>query len=347
MRLLAVLLWVQIVLFIAAVILLFGHGLWLRVIEGWTRPWLEQGRVALRRTIYGSGISEPDRQLLLRLPRSLQFRLVSELARSLTGTPRARLEQLAAEMGMVRRAERQTRSLFWWERLRGARVLTLLRKGDSVMPHLLRDRHPTVRTQAVEWASTHPTPETTRELFELMLDPSRLCRFTVRDTLLSIGAAGTDQLLEFLSIQKGPPAAAALEVATGRVDPRFLEPALRLSADDFGETRARAANLLAALGGERAIDRLVALLEDDDPEVRAAAAQGIGKLRHWPAAPLLAPRLRDRAWLVRREAGFALRAIGGPGLIYLRRFLNDNDRYAADMARQILDLPLNVDPRQA
>ena len=75
------------------------------------------------------------------------------------------------------------------------------------------------------------------------------------------------------------------------------------------------------------------------PEVRAAAAQALGKLRHWPAAAALAALLRDRAWEVRRAAGFALRALGAPGLLFLRRSLQDTDRYAADMARHVLGLP--------
>jgi hypothetical protein len=60
---------------------------------------------------------------------------------------------------------------------------------------------------------------------------------------------------------------------------------------------------------------------------------------HWPAGPAVARLLRDRAWEVRRASGLALRRLGSPGQLLLRRALTDADPFAADMARQVLDLP--------
>jgi hypothetical protein len=62
-------------------------------------------------------------------------------------------------------------------------------------------------------------------------------------------------------------------------------------------------------------------------------------MQHWKAASLLASRLRDSAWRVRRAAGLALRSIGAPGTLFLRRALKGDDAFAADMAQQVLDLP--------
>jgi hypothetical protein len=62
-------------------------------------------------------------------------------------------------------------------------------------------------------------------------------------------------------------------------------------------------------------------------------------MQHWQAASSLANGLRDRTWRVRRESGLALRAIGAPGVLFLRRALKGDDRFAADMAQQVLDLP--------
>jgi hypothetical protein len=44
-------------------------------------------------------------------------------------------------------------------------------------------------------------------------------------------------------------------------------------------------------------------------------------------------------WDVRRAAGLALRATGAPGAILLRWAKDDEERFASDMARQVLDLP--------
>ena len=44
-------------------------------------------------------------------------------------------------------------------------------------------------------------------------------------------------------------------------------------------------------------------------------------------------------WLQRTQGGLALRAIGAPGTLFLRRATKSDDRFAADMAHQVLDLP--------
>ena len=65
----------------------------------------------------------------------------------------------------------------------------------------------------------------------------------------------------------------------------------------------------------------------------------LGRIGHWPAAPALAKRLQDPAWLVRRNAALALRSLGAPGELLLGRALREDDRFARDIARQTLDLP--------
>jgi hypothetical protein len=62
-------------------------------------------------------------------------------------------------------------------------------------------------------------------------------------------------------------------------------------------------------------------------------------MQHWPAAARLAESLKDSTWRVRLDAGLALRALGAPGALFLRRALKGNDPFAADMSQQVLDLP--------
>jgi HEAT repeat protein len=128
-------------------------------------------------------------------------------------------------------------------------------------------------------------------------------------------------------------------VAESVAEPRFLTSALRLSQDDKIGVRSAAAKLLGAIAGAEAAARLVEMLADSDSHVRAAAASGLGRMHYWQAGSQLAERLRDERWRVRREAGLALRAIGAPGTLFLRRALKSDDRFAADMAQQVLDLP--------
>jgi hypothetical protein len=43
--------------------------------------------------------------------------------------------------------------------------------------------------------------------------------------------------------------------------------------------------------------------------------------------------------VVRSQSALALRRLGAPGELMLRRALDDADRFAADIARQVLDAP--------
>jgi hypothetical protein len=288
------------------------------------------------------GVTRPDElALLCSLPFGLQVRLFVDLAPNLSGLQRERLTGLARDVGLVKRAERQCTSVFWWRRLQGARLLTILGGGESVLPSMFRDPRYEVRAQVAEWAAEHPVGPVTESLVEMLGDAKTLCRFTVQDSLLRLGSAAVDPLTRRLLTGRRSQheLTAALRVAGGLSDPRFLRPALHLCSDERPEVRTLAVSVVGGLGGREAIEVLLARLSDPSADVRAAAARSLGKLGHWPVAAPLAKLMRDQSWEVRREAALALRALGTPGLLLLRRSLNDRDRFAADMARQVLDLP--------
>ena len=273
------------------------------------------------------------------LPRSRQLELLTGLAASIGGGERSRLRRVADELGLVDRAERWCRCRPWWKRLRGARSLTLLGGGDHVVGPMLADRRPEVRAQAAEWAADHPSPEVVSRLLTMLGDPEALCRFSAKDSLLRIGRAACGPLASFLSEARADEREDALEIAVGIAEPGLLGSALSLCRHDHAGTRARAATLAGAIGGEAAVEALTDLLADRDPAPRAAAARALGKLGHWPVAPQLASLLGDPSWEVRQAAALALRAIGAPGSLMLRRSRSDDDRFARDMARQVLDIP--------
>jgi HEAT repeat protein len=77
--------------------------------------------------------------------------------------------------------------------------------------------------------------------------------------------------------------------------------------------------VLAAMGGERATELLISLLDDPSPELRARAAEALGGLAAEPATDKLTGLLRDRVAEVRSAAASALASIGRraacPGII--------------------------------
>ncbi|HYH83807.1 MAG TPA: HEAT repeat domain-containing protein [Longimicrobium sp.] len=323
----------------AALLTIFGHA----ARSGWRErragPALERGRIALASVGVSPRVDRADVALLKALPRRLQVRLFVELVPSMAGSQRGRLTSLAHDIGLIAAAEWMCGSRKWWRRLSGVRLLTALGGGDNVVPALFRDRHPAVRTEAAEWAGQHGRPEIVEKLVSLLDTPEAVGSWVLRDSLLRIGPACIPALAAYLETRSGARAEPALEVAAGLADPRFGAAAARLCGDPHPGVRARAAVLAGAIGGDALVLRLEWLLDDADPAVRAAAASALGRLGHWPVATRLARMLRDPAWNVRSQSALAMRRLGSPGLLLLRRALDDEDRFAADIARQVLDMP--------
>lgn len=302
-------------------------------------PRIAKGRKVVGEHLAGREVSEAQRAELRALPTAIRIRLLADPGAALSGGGRERLTVLAGELGLLAWAERRCASRRWSRRLRGLRLLTVVGGGDDWVPILLSDANREVRAAAATWSADHPDPQSVGRLLGLLGDGEPLVRFMAKNALLRIGRASVGPLAYRLSRVSGRELEGALEVAIGLAEPRLATPALPLASDDSARVRALAATLTAAVGGAHAVATVEGLLGDPAPEVRAAAVEGLGKLGHWPSGPAIALALRDPAWEVRRQAALALRALGAPGLVLLRRTLMDEDRYARDMARQVLDLP--------
>lgn len=326
--------------------IVLSHGAWLDTAGRRRRERAEQARKLLARKL-----SEPtdlaltieERQSLERLSDDALADTFLDLARNTEGSSRARLREYARQAGVAARADRLMRSRRWHKRLKGVRLAALL-GGSSRRPlELLEDKRVEVRAAAAEWVAEHPSAEGIDRLVRLLGDPAGLCRFTVQDSLIRIGDASTDVIVDrtvqnydVLTVQS------ALIVASKLRSQRFSTLAYAASHRENPVVRTSAIALVAALGGGDAIARLRFALQDSEPDVRAAALRGLGRLRDHESIGSIAAALRDPSFAVRREAGFALLELGAEGELQLHRFREDQDRYASDMARQMLDLPAAV-----
>jgi hypothetical protein len=338
-QLLNVIMLVEVALLALAVSMFFLHGMWLHLTARRMERLSKKGRESLARFVTHGIVNIADLDVLKRLPHDVQDVTVLEMSRSLGGMGRERLRFVAQQVGVTDRARALCRHRRWTRRLRGARILSRLDVADRLVLKLLADRHPAVRAQAAEWAAAQPSVEVISAMLELLADPATQARFAVQNALLRMGNVIAGPLSTFLETHSDRAAEAGLRVAESVAEPRFLTSALRLSrAEDVG-VREAAAKLLGAIAGAEAAARLVEILTDGDSHVRAAAASALGRMHYWQAGSQLAERLRDERWRVRREAGLALRAIGAPGTLLLRRAVKGDDRFAADMAQQVLDLP--------
>lgn len=330
---------VEIALLVLAVAVFFSHGLWLFLHQRRVLLLTETARESLARLVTRGTVNVEDIALLRQLRQDVQETVFLEVSGNLTGAGKERLRFVAREVSLLDRAQKLCASRRWTRRLRGARVLSRMDVADPAVEKLLADPNPAVRAQAAEWAAAQPSAPIIAAMLTMLADPATQARFAVQDALLRMGGIVAEPLAAFLATHSGLPAESGLRVAEALAATAFRPAALRHSASDDAGVRIAATNLLGAIGDAPSAERLTELLKDPDSHVRAAAARGLGRMQHWQAASQLADGLRDAAWHVRRDAGLALRSIGAPGALFLRRALNSDDRFAADMAQLVLDLP--------
>lgn len=264
--------------------------------------------------------------------------LLVRLADAVTGQASATVTAIARRSGLLARVERRLRSVSRWRRLRAVRLLTRLGGGEDTVPGLLEDRAPQVRAQAASWVVRHGDDAAVAALVARLVDADRLARFAAADGAVRLGSRAAPALATVIARTEGPAVVPALTVAAALNEAPLLAGAVRPHAGARDpEVRAAAVRALARMAGAAEEEVVAAALDDEDPRVRAEAAEACGRTGLWQIAPRLGALLRDPSWDVRRAAGLALRGLGGPGSLVLRRSLDDEDRFAADMARLVLD----------
>jgi hypothetical protein len=265
---------------------------------------------------------------------------LATLGQHVTGPQRELLRTWATQVALDHWAHRSTWSARGDRRVAAISVLSTLGIRDDLRDRACGDRSARVRGCAAETDFLPASPARVDRLIGLTTDPSPRVRFAARDSLARLGGAVAPALLPYLDSADPSVAAAALDVAQTTPHLVLLPAALRLSgADRLSSERLAALRLLSLLDCPQRVTVLRAALDDADPQVRAAAADGLRRARAVVAAGPLADRLRDPAWEVRRAAGRALVSLGPVGQVLLRSAVRSDDRFAVDMARSMLHLP--------
>jgi HEAT repeat protein len=329
---------VLVVLVAVTLVVWLAHAAWATVRErrvaALRPPALQAVATAIR-----EGDSPPAIDALGTLNRDSRVGAVVDMAFTVAGDQRDRLNSLVRETGIWRRAIGWAVSRLWSRRLRAARLFALFGSGSEAEgDHLLDDPRADVRAQAAEWAGEHPLPSRMDRLARMLADPDPRCRFAAREALIRSGPAAIPSIRARLEAADGESLPDVLAVAAALAVPEFLPPGLELCSSPDPAVRAGAATLAGAIGGPDAVAALSALLRDQSPRVRIAAVQGLGSLGHWQTAGQVAELLEDETWAVRRAAAFALDRMGPTGSLLLNRAAREGGRATADTARYALGL---------
>lgn len=315
---------------------LLGHA----ALLSWREPRQSARRSAARRLLAAAATDATAMPgalaSLASFPADEQRALVGGLAPLLAPSERASLHRMAADVGLIRRAERDCAHRDWGRRLRGAALLTAVGGGEAIVAGLLRDPNPLVRAQTAAWAADHRSVDVTAALIDGFADEGNEARFACGYALAQARGAALDQIVARCLAEERSATAVALAHAVR--DVRCLPVALRGASDASAELRARSARLLGLLGGSEAASTLVELLGDPAPEVRLAAVAAIGRMGQWTTVAALIAALRDSNAHVRRATVAALRDLGPPAILLLRRAAAGSDPEAAEAARRALAL---------
>jgi HEAT repeat protein len=176
----------------------------------------------------------------------------------------------------------------------------------------------------------------------LLEDPAREVRLSVARAL---GKLGRPEAVESLvdAYDRGGIAAVPAAASILRIGPSSAEPLRDLLGHADAGVRAMAAQLLGQLNVFDAAPQLVALLGDSEARVRAAAARSLGRLSAEEAEMPLVVVLADGDADVRAAAATALGQIPSTGVIYALRVAladeADEVRRAAASALAALGAP--------
>jgi HEAT repeat protein len=241
-----------------------------------------------------------------------------------------RLPKLASALGLVDRYVRIVREASSWsERAHAATVLGLLGVAAAVPALLaaLRDPHEdvTVKEAAAEALGRVRDPAAVAVLIDELRQVDEFSSPRVAAALAAFGAQAIEPLRGALAQADNPTTRSWATRVLGMIGDASATAALveRL-ADPHEQVRASAAEALGRLGGARALQPLVdRALRDPTPHVRSEAAAALGRLGEVAAIDALAAALDDPNYDTRIRALEAVETIRPADLLPLERALRN------------------------
>ena len=259
--------------------------------------------------------------------------------------PGERWRQLALALEhnwWARLVRANSHSARWWKRLECARFLSVaaMPQDAARLQSLIDDRHPAARVAAV--ASLERMENTALALAVL----DRLPRLapTVQTYYAAMLRRSRPVVVEHLQKRlqhttDPPPLARLAEFAARLAEPALRERLTALADHSDPEVRVQSARALGSFPHRESVATLTRLIADETWPVRAQAARSLGMIADASTLPLVKAALRDEVWWVRLRAALALMRFAAAGRNALLEAEVGADPYAGATARMVLGLP--------
>jgi len=277
---------------------------------------------------------------LRRAPHAIARRSLVRAIRALGDDALPRITQIYDALGFGEVAARELRAFSWTRRAEAAMEFGALRRADAAADcmRMLRDRRPEMRLAAARALSDMAAPGALRAILEGIPQATRWAISDTVELAHRFGEAGVPELHGTLSESTNRSARLGALEAIGEIQHADSLPILEAHlADKDVDVRAYATRAIGRIGGDAAVPLLVRSLRDSAWEVRAVAARALAPVRDPDALEALQAALADASWWVRLNAAESIAAQEAEGADTLRRTLASQDKFARDIATQMLE----------
>ena len=267
--------------------------------------------------------------------------LLVELSEDLGPEGVDRLHTLFAAFPFEQRELAALKNRRWDIRHRAAEILGYL-GAKSAIPALLgalNDEILAVRLAAAQSLANLGCADAVGPILLALDVPGEMPQRRVAEVLFDLGPPAIDPILAILNNPETPDTELAIAVRVcgmlraDRALPRLVE----LLQHQAMEVRLNCVRALASIGAPASIPPISQLAKDPAWEVRNSVMHALGHMRSKEHVPLLVQALTDMAWWVRYSAAEALYQLGDAGIEALKTVMRHHaDLFAGDISRQIL-----------
>lgn len=244
---------------------------------------------------------------------------------------------------LAKKARLLVQSARWRDRLLGLRCIALNPKqllDERTVAPLLNDKKFIVRILAASSMVRTEQKELLLPVLKRMVQEPPIGRYAYRDLLINGGEHIFQWIEEIADQETDPPlVAASLDVLAARISHNLLPLAIKHIYSPDLACRLAAIKIFASIPSHESTRHLTQLLLDENWQIRAAAAQGLGKILALSSIPELSRALQDSEWSVRLQAASALKAMGKEGIAALYRQDAQQHPAAYEIAKYILAIP--------
>ncbi len=215
----------------------------------------------------------------------------------------------------------------------------LKEKGDvKGLLKALNHKDPLIRLNAETALNELATGDVQPIISAALASNADTCRRGM-DALRKLGTAGIEPIVSYVLQNEAPMGRAELLGDLRDLRTEVEETLIaHLNDDEDLEVRAAAAVTLGELGDARAVQPLTAALEEDEVDVRVTAALALGQLGEARAVEPLIAALQDEEVVVRAAAAHALGLLGDARAMEpLTAALEDEDENVSDAAADALE----------